>query len=211
MIDQLVAEDLRQVNQKLGRHAVPLGDLSDGTEVTLEPYGRNVLITGTSGAGKSTIATGILERLAERDYQFCVIDPEGDYSPFAGAVVVGDTERPPTADEIMQLVTSPGQQVIVNTMGVSIDERPAFFGSLYTRLQDLRAHLGRPHWIALDEAHHLLPSDWNPTALLLPEDLSGILLLTVRPEHVAPAMLRHMDLVIVVGVIPKRSSTPSAT
>ena len=47
--------------------------------MTLPPYGVNVLVAGTSGSGKSTLATGLLERLAEQDYQFCIVDPEGDY------------------------------------------------------------------------------------------------------------------------------------
>ena len=61
----------------------------------LPPHGLNVLIAGPSGSGKSTTATGLLERLEEHRYQFCIIDPEGDYEAFEGAVTVGDPQRGP--------------------------------------------------------------------------------------------------------------------
>jgi adenylylsulfate kinase-like enzyme len=48
----------------------------------------NLFIAGPSGSGKSTVATGFLERLAEHEYQFCVIDPEGDYETLEGAVTL---------------------------------------------------------------------------------------------------------------------------
>ena len=57
-----------------------------------------MLVAGTSGSGKSTITTGILERLAEQGYQFVVVDPEGDYSTLEGAVVLGDPQQAPTVD-----------------------------------------------------------------------------------------------------------------
>ena len=64
---------------KLDKHWILLGKKSDGTAVKLPPYGPNVLIAGPSGSGKSTLTTGIVERLIEKDYQVCIVDPEGDY------------------------------------------------------------------------------------------------------------------------------------
>ena len=49
----------------------------------MPPAGVNLLVAGSSGSGKSTLATGVLERLAAQGYQFCIIDPEGDYDAFA--------------------------------------------------------------------------------------------------------------------------------
>ena len=46
-----------------------------------------------SGGGKSTVATGLLERFLERGFQFCVIDPEGDYAEFENAVTLGDAKH----------------------------------------------------------------------------------------------------------------------
>ena len=41
--------------------------------------GEFVALVGPSGSGKSTLTAGVLERLADCEYQFCVVDPEGDY------------------------------------------------------------------------------------------------------------------------------------
>jgi hypothetical protein len=49
-----------------------------------------VLIAGSSGIGKSTLATALTERFVEGKFQFCVFDPEGDYDGLEGAVRLGD-------------------------------------------------------------------------------------------------------------------------
>ena len=61
----------------------------DGVPATFRPYGQNILVSGPSGAGKSTFATGLIERLIDRDYQICIVDPEGDYGTLDGIVTMG--------------------------------------------------------------------------------------------------------------------------
>nr|MDQ3959822.1 HAD-IIB family hydrolase [Pseudomonadota bacterium] len=95
LIDELLADDLAGREDRLTRHHILLGMDADGREVHVRPHGSNLLVVGTSGSGKSTVATGLLERLAERKYTFCVIDPEGDYQEFEGAVPLGTPERAP--------------------------------------------------------------------------------------------------------------------
>src|SRR5262245_39636568 len=107
LIDRLVTEDLRSLEDALTRHHLLLGNRDDGTEEHLSPYGRNILIAGSSGGGKSTLATGLLERLAEQQYQFCVIDPEGDYEHLPNAVALGNPQQVPSIDEVSQLLTRP--------------------------------------------------------------------------------------------------------
>ena len=96
-----------------------MGTQDDGTEVKLPPYGQNVLLVGTSGSGKSTLATGFLERLAEQKYTFCIIDPEGDYDTFAGAVTIGAPTRPPTVEEIVQLLREAGHELHRESRGTA--------------------------------------------------------------------------------------------
>jgi phosphoglycolate phosphatase (TIGR01487 family) len=84
LIDELLASDLANWTSKVERHNILLGTREDKTAVELCPYGTSLLLAGTSGGGKSTLATGILERLYEQGYQFCLIDPEGDYESFEG-------------------------------------------------------------------------------------------------------------------------------
>src|SRR5215475_1928950 len=205
LCEALMADDLRELEPKLARHSILLGERKTGEEVRIQPYGVNVLIAGTSGVGKSTLASGFLERLAERGYQFCIIDPEGDYSTFDGAVVLGDNRRAPNVDEIFELLNQPSQNVVINLLGIALEHRTPFFAGLLPRLQELRATRGRPHWTVVDEAHHLLPTTWDTAELTVPQVMRGTLLITVHPESVAPAVLSVIDLVIAIGEAPERT------
>ncbi len=69
----------------------------------------------------------------------------------------------------------------------------------------MRARTGRPHWIVIDETHHLMPTTWHPTTLTLPQRLEGIILITVHPASVALALLNAVDLVLAVGESPERT------
>src|SRR5262249_50775059 len=82
LINDLLANDLAQAEARLTRHHILAGTREDGQEFFVRPYGNNLLIAGSSGSGKSSLSSGILERLAENHYQFCIIDPEGDYETF---------------------------------------------------------------------------------------------------------------------------------
>ena len=94
---------------------------------------------------------------------------------------------------------------MVNLLGMSIEDRPAFFEGLLPRLQELRVQTGRPHWIVVDEVHHLLPSTWAPASQTLPQELRGFLFITVWPEHVAPAALSMVDALIGIGESPDQT------
>lgn len=200
LIDCLLASDLEKIVNK--RHLIPLGNRDNGEEVSIQPFGSSILLAGTSGGGKSTLATGVLERLAEQGYQFCIIDPEGDYESFEGAVVLGDGNQPPNLGEVMDLLGKPGQNVILNLLAVKLDERPAFFSGLLPLLLELRARTGRPHWIVVDEAHHMLPASWHPASLTLPQTFDGIMLITVHPDQVAVPALSLVNTMIAIGKAP---------
>jgi hydroxymethylpyrimidine pyrophosphatase-like HAD family hydrolase len=199
LIERLVLDDLETLAGRLSRHFIPIGARDDGEEVRLEPYGLAMLVAGSSGSGKSTFATGVLERLAEAGYQFCIVDPEGDHALLDDTIVLGDKEHAPTVGAVLDVLERPDHNVVVNLLGVGLDERPAFFSRLLPGLQDLRSRTGRPHWIVVDEAHHLLPAPSDLISMTLPRSLSGIMLITVHPEHVNPAVLRSIDVVIVIG------------
>jgi hydroxymethylpyrimidine pyrophosphatase-like HAD family hydrolase len=199
LIDRLIAGDLADLEGRLSRHTIPIGTRENGEEVRLDPYGRGVLVAGASGSGKSTFATGVLERLADQGYQFCIVDPEGDYALLEDTIVLGDKERAPTVAGVLDVLEQPKRNVVVNLLGLGLDERPAFFSRLLPGLQDLRSRTGRPHWIVVDEAHHLLPAPSDLVSVTLPRTLSGMMLITVHPEHVAPAVLFSIDVVVGIG------------
>jgi hypothetical protein len=82
------------------------------------------LLAGTSGGGKSTLATGMLERIIEKGYQFCIIDPEGDYQNFDGTIVLGNAQQVPNPTEVLTILSKPAQNLVVNLMGVKLEDRP---------------------------------------------------------------------------------------
>jgi HAD superfamily hydrolase (TIGR01484 family) len=205
LVERLLADDLRELEPRLARHEIVLGARDNGEQVRIKPYGGSLLLAGPSGSGKSTLATGLLDRLAERCYQFCIVDPEGDYETFETAVVLGNPEGAPSVDEVLDLLKRPDQNAVVNLLGIKLEDRPSFFEGLLPRLQELRAQTGRPHWIIVDEAHHLLPSSWDPASLTLPQELAGMVLITVHPEMVAQAALAPVDTVVAVGESPEQT------
>ena len=207
LIGRIIDDDLLSLEPRMTRHHFLLGTYAaqEGVEVHIAPYGVNLLLTGSSGAGKSTLATAVLERLAEQGYQFCIIDPEGDYEAFEGAVTLGDPNRDPSADAVIELLEISRQNVIINLLGIALAHRPAFFEQLLPRIQELRARTGRPHWLVIDEAHHLLPTSWHPSRNTLPQELSGLMLITVHPDHVAPAVLSLIETIIAVGESPEKA------
>ncbi|HXH07694.1 MAG TPA: HAD-IIB family hydrolase [Vicinamibacterales bacterium] len=203
--ERLLADDLASAEPRLARHHLILGETADGAPVTLPPYGVNLLVAGTSGSGKSRIAAALLEQLLERDYQFCVIDPEGDYERFEGAVVLGDRDHPPPLAEVSDVTRKPDGNVVINLLGVPLHDRPAAFQAVLARVLELRTRTGRPHWVAIDEAHHVLPASRPPSALGLPPRLQGFLLVTVHPERIARPVLDAIDLVVALGAAPEET------
>jgi HAD superfamily hydrolase (TIGR01484 family) len=203
LIDEMVETDLERWAYRLTRHQLLLGTRPEGAEVRLRPYGTSLLIAGPSGSGKSTVATAVLERLAEHRYQFCIIDPEGDYETFEGAVALGDSHHTPGVEEVLKLLEDPTNNAVVNLVGLAVTERPPFFLTLLSRLQEMRARVGRPHWLVVDEAHHLLPASWEPGQLALPQGFDRFILITVHPDQVAPAVLASVDTVVAVGGSPE--------
>jgi hydroxymethylpyrimidine pyrophosphatase-like HAD family hydrolase len=196
--------DLAMAGQ-LPRHRLELGTDAAGAPVHLPSYGPPVLIAGTSGGGKSTLASSLIEQLGERGYQFCIIDPEGDFGSLPNVPSLGDASHAPTVAEVREVLTSPAQSATVNLLGVPMADRPAFFETLFLGLQELRARAGRPHWIVIDEAHHLFPHTRTDAPALPREQLTGVLLITVHPEHMAPAVLEDVTTVVAIGASPRET------
>lgn len=196
LIARLLDDDLAAVSAGITRHDVLLGRRGGGEEMRL-PVDANLLVAGTSGGGKSTLATGLLERFAEAGYQFCVVDPEGDYSTLAGTLVLGDAHRPPTVSEVADALRQPDMQLVVNLIGIALEHRWEFFAGLCVRLQEVRARYGRPHWLLIDEAHHVLPGGRREARF--PPDARGVLLVTVHPQHTLNDALAAVDVVAAIG------------
>lgn len=202
LIDKIIENDLSELAAGLRGESILIGKV-DGRPVTLPRHGQNVLVCGQSGSGKSTLVTGILERIMDMKYQICLVDPEGDYENLPDCRTVGDEKQPPSIKQVKQALEEPAAQVVINLVGVSPTERPQCFAQLVAEIQELRMRTGRPHWLAIDEAHHVLPTDWAPKSPELTQQLSNILLITVHPGHVSPSALSRINTVIVVGRAPQ--------
>jgi hypothetical protein len=91
---------------------------------------------------------------------------------------------------------------VINLLGVKLEDRPWFFTALFARLRDIRARTGRPHWLLIDEAHHMLPAQWQATDAPSPDTLDGVVMVSVTPSLIAPHVLRHLETLIVLGDKP---------
>ena len=148
---------------------------------------------------KSTLATALIERVAEKGLGFCVFDPEGDYSELENAVSFGDAKTPPRIDQAIDLLIKAHINVAIDTESLSPTERPAFFANLLPRLCSLRTRTGRPHWLIIDEAHHLMPARRKDLPQVLPEEIPATVFITVHPEEVSSDVLKRVDVVLALG------------
>lgn len=193
VIDQLIKDEFAFIDKT--RHKITVG--SDGEVLfNLNPVDR-VLIAGNSGIGKSTLATSLTEKMVANDFQFCIFDPEGDYEKLENAIGVGEFKSPPLQQQVIDLLQDPLQNVVVNTLGVELKDRPSFFIKLAPQILSLKASTGRPHWLIIDEAHHLIPAAQNHISIQLPKD--GTILITVHPDEIAADALKALSIIITLG------------
>ena len=197
LVDMICREDVRLLPAH--RHGLLVGQDRAGEKVYLEPHRGTILIAGSSGIGKSTLATAITERMVEKALEFCVFDPEGDFAELEGAVSVGDPKTPPILDESLNLLRKLSANVVVNTQALRLAERPTFFAKILPQVLSLRARTGRPHWLLIDEAHHLLSAEREDVIQVLPEHMPATIFITVHPETIAQAALRRVEYVLTLG------------
>lgn len=205
IVDGLLKDDLRGVRNRLRRQPILLGTGADGSKVSIDSFDASFVIAGPSSSGKSTFMIGLLERLREADFQVCLIDPEGDYSQLENIVTLGSAERAPNVGEVIQILSNPKSSLIVNLLGLPLSDRPLFFAALFPKLQELRTKMGRPHWIIVDEAHHLLPKERSQVSEVIPQNLTGLILITVHVDSVLRSAFKPMTGIIAVGGSPEET------
>ena len=203
LIDQLIATDLSELSPALKRHRIVIGQAEDGSDVDLESEDGNLLVAGLSGSGKTTVTTALLERLLTAGIQFCVIDPEGDFDKLPRAIALRSSDTRALADGVMNVLEHPAQNAVVNLMDLRLADQPSFLQRLLPRLLELRTATGRPHWIVIDEAHHLLPASSHTADEILAALRRNVVLVTVHPDHVAQAALDAVQTVLIVGRQPQ--------
>lgn len=202
LIGQMMRDDLAMLDTKLSRHYLEIGEKIDGTEFKISPYGNNILLAGTSGCGKTTLAAAFIEKLIKGKYQFCLIDPEGDYQDLAGAITIGDGSQAPLIDHVVKVLSTPAENAIVSFLAIPLTERPVYFKKLQVALSALRQKSGHPHFIIIDEAHHLLPKDNTESFNDFPEDFTNVFAITTQPTLLCPDFLKRINIMLAMGETP---------
>jgi hydroxymethylpyrimidine pyrophosphatase-like HAD family hydrolase len=196
LINEIIANDLRDRDTTLTRHHLLLGTAADGRQIRLSPFASNVLLAGSSDNERRKVATTFIENLCKRRYQFCLLDPRGAFEGVPDAIGLGRHKRAPTVDEIIRLVKDPAENAIINLSGVSLRQRTGFVQELFARLQQLRARTGHPHWIVVDEAHDVLSRSWQPAPLDIPQEFEGMMCVTGNPAAVARSIWSRVNIVL---------------
>jgi HAD superfamily hydrolase (TIGR01484 family) len=202
LIGRLLENDLADLETMRVRNRLAIGS-AGGEELRLPAYGRSILVCGQSGSGKSSFVIGLLERIIEHKYQICVVDPEGDYENLPAFRTLGTEKHGPSVVELEQAIRESGADVVVNLVGVAATDRAHRFSSMITAIQETRLKTGRPHWIVIDEAHHVFPSEWALATGELAATLTNVVLITVHPEHVSREVLSRTNTVVIVGKQPR--------
>ena len=201
LIARLIEDDVGALAPFKERGLVQAAVRPDGQPIFIRPHGGGAMVAGLSGGGKSTLATALLEGMIAGGFQVCVFDPEGDYSSLRSAVALGDGKAPPRLADMLKALERPEDSLVLNMLAVSVEDRPAAFAAFVAALVEMRGRTGRPHWILVDEAHHVLPAERDANAGA-DSSMVPAVLITVDPEAVSREALERVDDVFAVGSKP---------
>jgi hypothetical protein len=113
--------------------------------------------------------------------------------------VFGDAKAAPQLAEFVKLLERPEDSFVINMLAVPFENRPALLSDFISAIANLRAKIGRPHWILMDEAHHLAPAERDVSATASLGSLPPVILVTVDPATLAVDALRRVDDIFAVG------------
>jgi DNA helicase HerA-like ATPase len=191
LIHRIVEDDGRLMFAP--RLGLPIGTDREGDTVHLMPD-RNVLVVGDSGCGKTRFAKMLTERMVERKFEFCVIDPEGDYVDLKHSFAIVEEPAMPHPEQIVKLLRETGINVVINTIALDLAGRRRLVSEILPSISELRAMTGRPHWVIVDEAHQTFPAAGEGAKL--PDRFPASILITVSPQSMTDDVLRTIDTVL---------------
>jgi hydroxymethylpyrimidine pyrophosphatase-like HAD family hydrolase len=181
------------------RHQVELGWAVGTTEpVSIPGRDVNVLIHGDPLSGKSWLAGALVERLLDRRYAVCVIDPEGDYRVLGRLPSVTWTavrDRESVALALARFDQDPAAGVVLDFAPLPHGDKLPLIAAALELIRARRARQGVPHWVVLDEAHYLVHRQGVSDQVLASED-KGLCLVTYRTSWLRESALGALDVLI---------------
>jgi hydroxymethylpyrimidine pyrophosphatase-like HAD family hydrolase len=171
-VDQHLLEDGVRLVPRLARHHLELGRTADDVPVTLPAHGTRLLIVGPSATGKSSLTGLLVERLFAARRSLCLLDPEGDHQSLAdleGVVTLGGTAQGalPSPDELARLLRARNSGLVLNLSSMSMSEKVEYATRALGAVAAVRTASGQPHWLVVDEVHHIAPAEGSPAAEML--------------------------------------------
>jgi hydroxymethylpyrimidine pyrophosphatase-like HAD family hydrolase/energy-coupling factor transporter ATP-binding protein EcfA2 len=190
-IEEHVVNDLVDIVPRLTRHHLALGEGAEGAPVAIPAHGTRLLIVGPSGSGKSTLTGVLAERVLESGRSLLLLDPEGDYRTLAaleGVVVFGGKgeQALPAPEELDQLLRHPRTSLVLDLSAMTVAEKAAYATTVLAVVAAVRSSTGLPHWLIIDEAHHVLPATGSPAVELVRPGAEGLALITLNAAELAP-------------------------
>jgi len=182
----------------VARHALLLGSRRHGTELKIAPSGRRLLIAGPSGSGKTTARPGSWSgSWPPATSAWSSIPRVTTRASRAWSESAPPSARPPST-KCWSCLPLPQCNVGVSLVPCRSAIAPLLCLPPPPAAGDAKQDRP-PHWIVIDEAHHLFPPSWQPAPLTLPRELGGVLMITVHPEKISQAMLDAVDMALAVG------------
>ncbi|MGH4007158.1 MAG: HAD hydrolase family protein [Pseudonocardiaceae bacterium] len=161
--------------------------VEDGHMVTIPASQSNVLITGSSGSGKSYVTGLLTEQMINLGYSVLLIDPEGDHVELGmlrNTLLVGDTGRLPSPQELVRIIEH--ERSVVLDLSVAKHDVVKYMVDVHHQLCARREQTGLPHWFVVDEAH-------RPLGLSSAVHDWGYCLATYQPNGLNPETINTMD------------------
>jgi hydroxymethylpyrimidine pyrophosphatase-like HAD family hydrolase len=189
-IDEHLLADAAALVPRLRRHHLEIGQGPDGTPVTLPAHGTRLLIVGPSASGKSTLTGVLVERLMAAGRSLCLLDPEGDHEALAdleSVVTLGGKAAGalPGPEELQQLLQRTGSGLVLNLSALSMGEKVTYATRVLGVVATVRGASGLPHWLIVDEAHHIAPAEGSPAAELLRQGAEPVAMITLSVDALA--------------------------
>jgi HAD superfamily hydrolase (TIGR01484 family) len=214
-IEAHVLRDLADLAPRLTRHRLAIGEDATGAPVAVNAHCTHLLIVGPSASGKTTLTVTLVEQLVEAGRTACLIDPEGDYHSLAEMqrvlVMGGRNEHGlPTPDELAQLLGRPGDSLVLDLSALARPEKVAYATKVLATANAVRGDRGLPHWLVIDEAHHIFPADGSQAMELLPAGAESFCLTTLDVGALPRELVDRVNVVASTDLEAFRRATRGA-